>query len=130
MPELLPTLPREKTAHDTNRILATTPKADTTWLKALSYTIVNRNKYALAESPLLTANPHKLVLFFDWDVYANNPTPNLEDIAKPRIFPTHAPYATLPDSIKDSRCRIVCVGILWMNLSLTGIQHQTSDPNP
>ncbi|THG05612.1 hypothetical protein TEA_000797 [Camellia sinensis var. sinensis] len=91
---------------NTERLLATTPKAGTTWLKALSYGIVNRNKYALAESPLLTANPHELVPFFDWDFYANNPTPNLEDTAKPRIFSTHAPYATLPDSIKDSRYRI------------------------
>ncbi|KAL7251259.1 hypothetical protein ACSBR1_013148 [Camellia fascicularis] len=103
----------------------------TTWLKALSYGIVNRNKYALAESPLLTANPYELVPFFDWDVYANNPTPNLEDTAKPRIFSTHAPYATLPpDSIKDSKCRIVCVGILWMNLSLTGISAPNFRPKP
>ena len=33
--------------------------------------------------------------------------PNLQDLSRPRIFPTLIPYQLLPSSVKDFKCRIV-----------------------
>ncbi|KAG6654092.1 hypothetical protein CIPAW_05G121700 [Carya illinoinensis] len=49
-------------ARDTDIILVTTPKAGTTWLKAILYSLLNRVRYPdLQKHPLLTNNPHVLV---------------------------------------------------------------------
>ncbi|KAL7222732.1 hypothetical protein ACSBR1_024435 [Camellia fascicularis] len=53
---------------DTDLILVTFPKSGATWLKALAFTIANRNNYPFRESPLLTTNPHGLVPFLEDDV--------------------------------------------------------------
>ncbi|KAK9266999.1 hypothetical protein L1049_021393 [Liquidambar formosana] len=96
-------------ARDTDIILASTPKSGTTWLKALAFTIVNRTRYPLKDSPLLNTASHDLVPFIEFDLYFKSQCPNLEDYPTPRIFATHTPYASLPCSIKDSECRIVYV---------------------
>ncbi|XWS57905.1 hypothetical protein CRYUN_Cryun09bG0213100 [Craigia yunnanensis] len=100
--ELVQTLPKERDC---------APKCGTTWLKSLIFTIVNRSHFALENSPLLSSNPHKLLPFFEFDIYLGNPSPYLENNpCKPRIFSTHIPYASLPTSIvKDSNCKIVYV---------------------
>ncbi|KAA8548442.1 hypothetical protein F0562_000126 [Nyssa sinensis] len=92
---------------DTDVILITPPKSGTTWLKALAFAIANRMHYPLSQSPLLTSNSHHLVPFLEFNIYHENPFPNLENIHSPRIFSTHTPYALLPSSIKDSKCKIV-----------------------
>ncbi|CAK9155490.1 unnamed protein product [Ilex paraguariensis] len=97
-------------AHDSDILLATLPKSGTTWLKALIFSIVNRTKFPLSQSPLLTTNPHELVRFFEFDLYSKDEKPNLEDLPCPRIFATHVPYNALPQSIVNSRCRIVYIG--------------------
>ncbi|KAA8548435.1 hypothetical protein F0562_000119 [Nyssa sinensis] len=94
-------------AHDTDVIIITPPKSGTTWLKALAFAIANRMHHPLSQSLLLTSNPHDLVPCFEFDIYHENPFPNLENIHSPRIFSTHTPYALLPSSIKDSKCKIV-----------------------
>ncbi|XP_048325964.2 cytosolic sulfotransferase 15-like [Ziziphus jujuba] len=48
-------------ANQNDIILASLPKSGMTWLKALIFSIVNRNRYALKDSPLLTTHPHDLV---------------------------------------------------------------------
>ncbi|XWS64908.1 hypothetical protein CRYUN_Cryun05aG0044500 [Craigia yunnanensis] len=99
-------------ALDTDIILASAPKCGTTWLKSLIFTIVNRKHFALEDNPLMSSNPHKLVPFFEYDVYyLGNPSPYLENNPyNPRIFSIHIPYASLPTSIvKDSNCKIVYV---------------------
>ncbi|XP_044497495.1 cytosolic sulfotransferase 5-like [Mangifera indica] len=96
-------------AEDGDIILTSFPKSGTTWLKALAFTIVNRARFPLQNSPLLTTNPHQLVPFLEVDLYWKNQSPNLEDIPKPRILATHLPYASLPNSILNSGCRIVYV---------------------
>jgi hypothetical protein len=46
-------------AHHTNILLATIPKAGTTWLKAISFALLNRMHYPYTQQyPLLTDNPH------------------------------------------------------------------------
>lgn len=92
-------------------MLTSFPISGTTWLKAITFSIVNRSRYGLQNSPLLTTNPHQLVPFLEFNVCVENqPLPNLEHLSKPRIFfPTHSPFASLPLSILTSNCGIVYV---------------------
>ncbi|XP_039001961.1 cytosolic sulfotransferase 8-like [Hibiscus syriacus] len=94
-------------ASDSDIIIATFPKCGTTWLKALVFSTLYRNQFASDENPLLAFNPHKLVCPLEYDVYMNNPCPDLENICvyNPRLFATHVPYASLPSSIKDTDCK-------------------------
>ncbi|GMJ01677.1 sulfotransferase 2A, ARABIDOPSIS THALIANA SULFOTRANSFERASE 2A [Hibiscus trionum] len=97
-------------AFDSDVIVATFPKCGTTWLKALTFSTLYRDRFARDENPFLSSTPHQLVRFLEQDVYVNNPCPDLDNICvynKPRLFSTHVPYASLPTSIKDSRCKIV-----------------------
>ncbi|KAK9283187.1 hypothetical protein L1049_011423 [Liquidambar formosana] len=95
-------------ATDTDIILATIPKSGTTWLTALAFAIVNRKRFTVPEKhPLLTSNPHDLVPFLEYKLYANNQLPHLSGLPSPRIFATHVPFASMPESMKMSNCRIV-----------------------
>ncbi|KAG5249841.1 cytosolic sulfotransferase [Salix suchowensis] len=76
-------------ARDTDIILASMPKSGTTWLKALAFSVVNRNIYSPTESPLLTTPPHDLVRFFEMDLYSKSQLPDLEHLPAPRIFSSH-----------------------------------------
>ncbi|XP_039001960.1 cytosolic sulfotransferase 15-like [Hibiscus syriacus] len=78
---------------------------------ALAFSTLYRDRFASDEHPLFTFNPHQLVRHLEFDVYSNNPCPDLENICvyKPRAFATHLPYASLPTSIKDSKCKIVYI---------------------
>ncbi|KAL4301697.1 hypothetical protein GQ457_10G021600 [Hibiscus cannabinus] len=109
------------------------PKCGTTWLKALTFSILYRDRFARDENPLLTSTPHQLVRFLEHDVYADNPCPDLENICvyKPRLFGTHLPYASLPTSVKDSRCKIVyiCRNPMDMFISLWDFTGKRRDQN-
>jgi hypothetical protein len=96
-------------ACDTDVLLATIPKSGTTWLKALAFAIVNRKRFASISNnnPLLTNNPHDLVPFLEYKLYANDQVPDLSNLSKPRLFGTHIPFASLVNSIKKSSSRIV-----------------------
>ncbi|KAJ0809063.1 putative Sulfotransferase domain, P-loop containing nucleoside triphosphate hydrolase [Helianthus annuus] len=92
----------------TDIYLATLPKSGTTWLKALVFSTVNRNMYKnkpLSSHPLQTSNPHNCLPFVECEVLKTSPT--YVDAYLPRLFATHMPYTSLPQSILDSRCRIV-----------------------
>ncbi|KAK8498842.1 hypothetical protein V6N12_053063 [Hibiscus sabdariffa] len=88
-------------------MVASFPKCGTTWLKALTFSILYRSKFARGEieHTLLNSTPHQLVPFLEFDVYRNNPSPDLENICvyKPGLFATHVPRACLPTSIGDSK---------------------------
>ncbi|KAF3528938.1 hypothetical protein DY000_02043603 [Brassica cretica] len=94
-------------ARDSDIILASLPKSGTTWLKALAFAVVHRNKYApnLESHPLLSDNPHNLVRFLELDLYVKNQCPGLEELPSPRIFATHVPFQTLHESLRDSPCK-------------------------
>ncbi|MBA0624314.1 hypothetical protein Godav_009698 [Gossypium davidsonii] len=96
-------------ALDEDIIVASKPKAGTTWLKALVFTIVNRHSYTLSNTPLNFTNPHQLISHFEIKFYKENPNPDLSKIPSPRLFSTHLPYPMLADSIKRSNCRIVYI---------------------
>ncbi|GMN27287.1 hypothetical protein TIFTF001_041011 [Ficus carica] len=95
-------------------VLASIPKSGTTWLKALAFAVTNRDRFSVTSDshPLLTSNPHDLVPFFEYKLYANNQTPcfsNFFSFDQRRLFGTHIPYPSLADSIKTSNCRIVYI---------------------
>ncbi|EXB62672.1 Flavonol sulfotransferase-like protein [Morus notabilis] len=102
-------------AYDNDIILATMPKSGTTWLKALAFAVVNRDHFPVDSDkhPLLTSNPHDLVPFLEYKIYANNQIPDLsklsaDDQDRPRLFGTHIPFPSLANSVKKSNsCRVV-----------------------
>jgi hypothetical protein len=95
-------------AQDSDIILASMPKSGTTWLKALTFSVVSRDRYSPKESPLITAPPHELVPFLEVDLYLKSQNPDL-DFPPPRILSCHTHYTSLPQSIRDSNCKIVYV---------------------
>ncbi|KAK4422353.1 Cytosolic sulfotransferase 15 [Sesamum alatum] len=122
-------------AKDTDIILSTMPKSGTTWLKALTFSIANRNVFPIDQSPLLTSNPHMLVSFLELNVYWKQDNPNLENIPSPRIFSTHMHFKLLPDSIRESNCKIIyiCRNPLDQFVSLIHFLSQKNfgkDPDP
>ncbi|MBA0803514.1 hypothetical protein Gohar_013717 [Gossypium harknessii] len=120
-------------AFNSDVIVATFPKCGTTWLKALTFSTLYRNQFPWDENPLLTFGPHQLVRFFEYDLYLDNPFPDLRNVCayQPRLFSTHAPYATLPTSIKDSGCKIVyiCRNPMDMFISLWLFAAKLRDKN-
>ncbi|OWM90052.1 cytosolic sulfotransferase 15-like [Punica granatum] len=98
-------------ARDLDIVLTTIPKSGTTWLKALAFAIANRRRFPVFEKthPLLTSNPHDLVPFFEYKVYARNELPDLSSLPDPRIFGSHIPFHALPETIKNSGCKIVYI---------------------
>ncbi|XWS08243.1 hypothetical protein CRYUN_Cryun41cG0063100 [Craigia yunnanensis] len=96
-------------ALDDDIILASKPKAGTTWLKALAFTIINRNRFTLLNSPLKSSNPHDLVPYFEMTLYNDGHIPDFAGFPSPRLFSTHLPYQALAESIKQSNSRIVYI---------------------
>ncbi|KAK4406632.1 Cytosolic sulfotransferase 14 [Sesamum angolense] len=88
-------------------ILASLPKTGTTWLKALLFTIVNRDRFPIDQSPLLTTNPHELVLHLESYVDADLVNPGPGNLPQPEVFSTHLPLHVLPSSMIDSTSKII-----------------------
>ncbi|KAJ4765102.1 Sulfotransferase [Rhynchospora pubera] len=89
-------------------ILASFPKSGTTWLKALTFTIMHRDKYSFSDHPLVELNPHDCVPFIE-NHYASRDEHYLETLPSPRVLATHLAYSTLPESIVTSTCPIVYI---------------------
>ncbi|KAJ4830084.1 hypothetical protein Tsubulata_039161 [Turnera subulata] len=98
-------------AQNTDTIVATFPKAGTTWMKALSFAVLTRAQHSPSQSPLLSTNPHDLVPYLELKLYKNKQIPDLSALSSsPRIFAVHVPYQSLPESVKNSACKIVYLG--------------------
>ncbi|KAK6129767.1 hypothetical protein DH2020_036474 [Rehmannia glutinosa] len=96
-------------AKDSDILLASVPKSGTTWLKALMFCIANRNIYTIDQNPLLTSNPHLLVPFLELGLYFHQENPDLQHLSDPRFFSSHIPFNILPNSIRDSECKIIFI---------------------
>lgn len=90
-------------------LLVTPPKSGTTWFKALLFAIMNRTQFNTSTHPLLTTSPHELVPFMEMFLHMNIPFPDPDPLSPPRLFHTHTPFTSLPQSVIDSQCRIVYV---------------------
>ncbi|VVA93929.1 unnamed protein product [Arabis nemorensis] len=84
------------------------PKSGTTWLKALTFAIVNRSRFDHSSHPLLKRNPHDIVPFIE----AEFPLFPQGDVVKDNentLFSTHIPHGLLPESISKSGCKMVYI---------------------
>ncbi|XP_059669098.1 cytosolic sulfotransferase 12-like, partial [Cornus florida] len=100
-------------ARNDDVILASHIKAGTNWLKALCFSIMQRKKGAgndiEEEDSLVNIIPFLCIKSLEVHVYEPNPSHNLLGMPSPRQFHTHLPYSALPDSIKNSKCKIVYI---------------------
>ncbi|GKV39660.1 hypothetical protein SLEP1_g47398 [Rubroshorea leprosula] len=100
-------------ARETDVVLATIPKSGTTWIKALTFSILNRRRFPPSSPthPLFTSNPHDLVPFFEYKLFSNSnhQFPDLSTLPNPRLFATHLSFHSLNESVKKSGCPVVYV---------------------
>ncbi|GMI87570.1 sulfotransferase 202B1 [Hibiscus trionum] len=97
-------------AQDTDIFLITTPKSGTTWLKAIVFALMNRFQYPNTHThhhPLLSENPHVLVPFLELGLYIDGQVGDFTTFTSPRLFGTHLPFVSLPDTVKNSTCKLV-----------------------
>ncbi|CAN1784379.1 Cytosolic sulfotransferase 16 [Linum perenne] len=95
-------------------ILASNPKTGTTWLKALSHCILFRDEEDVREEDdLLTKmNPFDCVPTVEATLFLGKPRnfPAIDPVlSERRLFHTHVPYSSLPDSITNDSpgCKLV-----------------------
>ena len=91
-------------ARPTDVLLCSCLKSGTTWLKALAFAIVTRDKFNESTTPLLTTLPHKCLPMLE-------KTLDLIEVDN-SCFPlmsTHIPYPSLPESVLSSNCKIVYI---------------------
>ncbi|KAI7755061.1 hypothetical protein M8C21_006528 [Ambrosia artemisiifolia] len=94
-------------ARPSDVFLCSHPKSGTTWLKAIVFAIITRQKFDEFNTPLLTTMPHDCIPSLE---------KNIEQILENRhnnscVTPiaTHLPYNLLPESIRASNCKIVYI---------------------
>ncbi|KAI5648354.1 hypothetical protein M9H77_34359 [Catharanthus roseus] len=97
-------------ARDDDVILASSLKTGTIWLKSLLFCIMGPKINDINEDPLSKNHPAAFVQTLETQVYVTNPNPDhLASFPSPRLFHTHLPYNVLPNSIKNSKCKIVYI---------------------
>ncbi|KAK9187492.1 hypothetical protein WN944_018888 [Citrus x changshan-huyou] len=91
-------------------ILASSMKTGTTWLKALCICIMGNQRKNDGDEvdQLEVKNPHDHIKCLEY-LYYFNLLSKLKDMQSPRVFNTHLPYSALPESIKNSECKIVYI---------------------
>ncbi|XP_058208232.1 cytosolic sulfotransferase 5-like [Rhododendron vialii] len=93
-------------------LLVSFPKTGTTWLKALTATILRHNSNPDSDSqtdPLQTQNPHQLIPFLELETFGESPSRAINQVPSPRVFNTHLPYSILPEAVKNSGCHIIYI---------------------
>ena len=89
-------------AQDAAILLVSTLKSGTTWLKAILFALVKRVHYHPdpQQHPLLTNNPRVFVPFLELNLYIEKEVPDLTSYSPARLFSTHLPLVSLPESVK------------------------------
>ncbi|PIN18885.1 Sulfotransferase [Handroanthus impetiginosus] len=97
-------------ARNDDVLLASTMKTGTTWLKSLSFCIIQNRQNHKHDDILTTENPHFHVPTIESMIYSTKPTKiDIYDASSPRLLHTHLPYSVLPDPLKESQCKIVYI---------------------
>ncbi|KAJ8756259.1 hypothetical protein K2173_025071 [Erythroxylum novogranatense] len=96
-------------ARDDDIILASSMKTGTTWLKALCYCIMEDKKDSTSDDLLLKYHPHDCVPSLETKIYEDNMKPDLTGMPSPRLFHTHLPYQSLPNTVTKSSCKVVYI---------------------
>ncbi|ESW05667.1 hypothetical protein PHAVU_011G199400 [Phaseolus vulgaris] len=99
-------------AKENDVFVASFPKSGTTWLKALTFAIVNHQQFSSFDHhPLLSSNPHELVPFpeFMYSYDLHDQILSLSNMSEPRLLGTHIPLPSLPESITKSNCKIIYI---------------------
>ncbi|KAK6230766.1 hypothetical protein QUC31_002284 [Theobroma cacao] len=91
--------------------LTSSIKTGTTWLKAIIPTIMNPKgrKNDDTDDPLLKHHPNDLMPSLELQLFKDNPNPDLTAMPSPRLFRSLVPYPLLPESVKNSACKIVYI---------------------
>ncbi|XP_024969781.1 cytosolic sulfotransferase 5-like [Cynara cardunculus var. scolymus] len=95
----------------TDIFLAAFMKCGTTWLKALMFATVNRQRYNFSDHPLLRTGPQSVFPFLDTHIFLDHPITNFDHLPAPRLFATHNAHSSLPTSMTSpaSTCKFVYV---------------------
>lgn len=88
-----------------NVFLCSYPKSGTTWLKAVVFAIITRQKFDEFNTPLRTIMPHDCIPFLTRDIEQILENSHNNSCITP--IATHLPYNLLPESIRASNCKIV-----------------------
>ncbi|KAL9245126.1 hypothetical protein vseg_018813 [Gypsophila vaccaria] len=104
-------LQRNFVAQDTDILITSIPKTGSTWLQSLLFATINRDKHPCVDTtnhPLARHHPHEVVRKLD-SIYNDDfsDSVDVDEMSSPRLFFTHLPYESLPESIKSSKCRIL-----------------------
>jgi hypothetical protein len=81
--------------------LASFPKLGTTWLKALAFAVLTRDRHPPSdpEHPLRRGSPHECVRFLEMSLALTNKGDVFAAFPSPRVLATHLPYSLLPERI-------------------------------
>lgn len=90
-------------------ILASFPKTGTTWLKALTSSILRHSSSTDDHDHLDHLNPHEVVPFLEIELFGETPSKDITKISSPRVFNTHLPLSFLPETVKTSGCRVIYI---------------------
>ncbi|XP_031248035.1 flavonol sulfotransferase-like isoform X1 [Pistacia vera] len=93
-------------AQPTDIFLCSFPKSGTTWLKALTFSVVTRTHFDNSTTPLLFKGPHNCLPLLEIDFCRKGMKPEPGSLP---LVASHLPYASLPKSINDSGCKIVYI---------------------
>ncbi|XP_006301531.2 cytosolic sulfotransferase 18 [Capsella rubella] len=89
-------------------LICSSLKTGTTWLKALTFAIINRSRFENISNPLLKRNPHELVLYIENEFAFFPQVDALKDEGN-TLFSTHIPHGLLPNSVAKSGCKMVYI---------------------
>ncbi|CAH8376350.1 unnamed protein product [Eruca vesicaria subsp. sativa] len=91
-------------------ILASFPKTGTTWLKALTSSILRHSSTIHNNHDHMdNLNPHELVPFLEIELFGETPSKDITKITSPRVFNTHLPLSFLPDTLKTSGSKVIYI---------------------
>ncbi|XP_042482021.1 cytosolic sulfotransferase 5-like [Macadamia integrifolia] len=126
-------------AQPSDILIASPPKCGFTWLQSLAFAVMNREFHhpSAHSHPLLTFNSHDLVPTMEIRLYNNhfngNRIPNLEILPSPRLFGTHMPYTSLPQSLahnSESRVIYICRNVKDTIVSWWHFVNKVRSSNP